>query len=149
MPRDVEAEINQLEDVYLYTLEDFQILIQKNQAHRKDAAVQAEALIENKVQDYLGLLRVKEEAVPIIHAYRKQADRWRNEELKKALALLKKDIPQEEVMERLAIRLTNKLIHVPSVALRRAAKLGQKDILASAIQLFNLHAHSCCDQNIA
>ncbi|MES2998503.1 MAG: glutamyl-tRNA reductase [Pseudomonadota bacterium] len=140
MPRDLEAEVNQLEDVYLYTLEDLQIRIQKNQAYRKEAAVKAEALIENKVQDYLDLLKIKE-AVPIIHAYRQQAERWRDEELKKALALLEKGFSQEEVMQRLAVGLTNKLVHVPSVALRKAAKLNQKEILASAVQLFDLPAH--------
>jgi glutamyl-tRNA reductase len=137
MPRDIEAEVNQLEDIYLYTLADFQTLIQKNQAYRKEAAVKAEALIEHKVRDYLDLLKIKE-AVPIINAYRKQAERWRDEELKKAFALLEKGSSQEEVMQRLAFGLTNKLIHAPSVALRKAATLNQKEILVSAVKLFDL-----------
>ncbi|MDQ8039678.1 MAG: glutamyl-tRNA reductase, partial [Rickettsiella sp.] len=138
VPRDIETEVNQLEDVYLYTLDDLQSLIQKNQSHRKVAAVKAEALIETKVQDYLDLLKIKA-ATPLISAYRQQAELWRDEELKKAFALLEKGVAQKEVLQRLAYRLTNKLIHTPSVTLRKAAILNQKEILASAMQLLGLN----------
>ncbi len=138
MPRDIETEVNQLEDIYLYTLADLQNLIQKNQSHRKVAAVKAEAMIEKKVQAYLDLLKIKA-ATPIIAAYRQQAERWRDEELKKALRLLDKGFSEEVVLQRLAYGLTNKLIHTPSVSLRKAASLNQKEILTSAIQLFDLN----------
>ncbi|BBB15426.1 glutamyl-tRNA reductase [Candidatus Rickettsiella viridis] len=138
MPRDIEAEVNQLEDVYLYTLNDLQKMIQKNQSHRKVEAIKAEALIENKLQEYLELLRLKEVA-PIIRAYREQAEQWRDQELKKAFSLLEKGLSAEEVMQGLAYRLTNQLLHVPSVALRQAATLNQQDILASIIKLFDLN----------
>jgi glutamyl-tRNA reductase len=137
VPRDIEAEVNQLEDVYLYTLHDLQSLIQKNQRHRQAAALKAEVLIETKVQDYLDGLKVTK-AAPLICAYRAQAEQWRDEALKKALLLLKKGIPQEEVVQRLAHGLTNKLIHRPTIALRHAAMLNQKEILTSAVQLFGL-----------
>ncbi|WP_218814630.1 glutamyl-tRNA reductase [Rickettsiella endosymbiont of Dermanyssus gallinae] len=138
MPRDIEAEVNQLEDVYLYTLNDLQKMIQKNQSHRKVEAIKAEALIENKLQEYLELLRLKE-ATPIIRAYRQQAEQWRDQELKKAFSLLEKGLSTEEVMQRLAHGLTNKLLHVPSVALRQAATLNQKELLAAVLQLFDLN----------
>lgn len=137
VPRDIEAEVNQLEDVYLYTLDELQALIQKNQSHRKTAAIKAETLIENKVQDYLDLLKMKE-ATPLIRAYREKAERWRDEALKKAFALLAKGVSQEEVMQRLAGGLTNKLIHAPSIALRKAASLNQKEILTFAVQILDL-----------
>jgi glutamyl-tRNA reductase len=137
VPRDIDDKVKQLEDVYLYTLADLQTLIRKNQHYRQAAALKAEELIEDKLQDYLDLQKVKA-ATPLICAYRQQAEHWRDEELKKALALLKKGIPQEEVLCHLAYGLTNKLIHTPSVVLRQAAKLNQKEILASAIQLFDL-----------
>ncbi|MES2141718.1 MAG: glutamyl-tRNA reductase [Pseudomonadota bacterium] len=137
MPRDIEAEVGQLEDVYLYTLDDLQRQIQKNQSHRKAAAVKAEEIINKKVQDYLDFLKIKE-ATPIISAYRQQAESWRDEELKKAFTLLAKGLSHEEVLQRLAYGLTNKLIHAPSVALRKAASLNQAEILASAMTLFNL-----------
>lgn len=138
MPRDIEAEVNQLEDVYLYTLNDLQKMIQKNQSHRKVEAIKAEALIENKLQEYLKLLRLKEVA-PIIRAYRQQAEQWRDQELKKAFSLLEKGLSAEEVMQGLAYRLTNQLLHMPSVALRQAATLNQQEILASLVHLFDLN----------
>ena len=130
VPRDVEASVNQLQDVYLYTLDDLQRLIQKNQACRKAAALKAEVLIEDKVQHYLDLLKVKSVA-PIICSYRLQAEDWRDDEIKKALNLLEQGMEQEEVIKRLAYRLTNKLIHTPSITLSSAAKLNQKDVLSS------------------
>ena len=131
VPRDVEASVNQLADVYLYTLDDLQRLIQKNQACRKAAALKAEVLIEDKVQHYLDLLKVKAVA-PIICAYRQQAEDWRDQEIKKALNLLAQGMTQEEVIKRLAYRLTNKLIHTPSITLSGAVKLNQKgDTLSS------------------
>ncbi len=138
VPRDIEAEVSQLEDVYLYTLDDLQTLIQKNQSHRQAAALKAETLVENKLNDYYNLLTIKEAATPIIRAYREKAERWRDEALNKALALLAKGVPQEEVIQRLAHGLTNKLLHAPSAALRQAATLKQKEILTAAVKLFDL-----------
>lgn len=131
VPRDVEASVNQLSDVYLYTLDDLQTLIQENRASRKIAALKAEVLIEDKVQHYLDLLKVKAVA-PIICSYRQQAEAWRDQEIKKALNLLEQGVAQEEVIKRLAYRLTNKLIHTPSIVLSSAARLNQKDVLSSA-----------------
>lgn len=124
MPRDIESTVNEMEDVYLYTLDDLHRLIQKNQQGRKAAAAIAEGLIEEKVQHYLQQLQVTA-AAPIICAYRQQAEQFRDAEVKKALALLKKGLTQEEVIQQLAYRLTNKLLHVPSVALNKAAQLNQ------------------------
>lgn len=130
MPRDIEPTINELKDVYLYTLDDLHRLIQKNQQGRKVAAVKAESLIEEKVQDYLQQLRITS-AAPAICAYRQQAEQFRDAEVKKAFALLKNGHTQEEVIKQLAYRLTNKLIHTPSVALNKAAQLNQQDLLAN------------------
>lgn len=128
MPRDIESGVNELEDVYLYTLDDLHQLIEKNQQCRKAAAVKAESLIEEKTQHYLEQMKIKM-AAPAICAYRQQAEQFRDTEVKKALALLKKGYIQEEVIQQLAYRLTNKLTHTPSVVLKNAAKLNNKDPL--------------------
>lgn len=138
MPRDIEAEVDQLEDVYLYTLNDLQRMIQKNQSHRMLEAVKAEAMIENKLQEYIKLLRLKE-VTPIICAYREQAEQWRDQELKKACSLLEKGLSSQEVLQRLAYALTNKLLHAPSVALKQAATLNQREKLDAVIQLLGLN----------
>lgn len=135
MPRDVESSVNELEDVYLYTLDDLHRLIQKNQQGRKAAAVKAESLIEEKVQHYLQKLQIRA-AAPIICAYRQQAEQCRDAEVKKALARLKKGHTQEDVIKQLAYRLTNKLIHTPSVALNKAAKQNQQDFLITVLNDF-------------
>lgn len=138
VPRDIESTVNDLEDVYLYSLDDLQNLIQKNQRCRKAAARKAESLIDIKVQEYLDRLKIQTAATPIICSYRQHAEFLRDEEVKKALALLEKGVDEIEVIKRLAYRLTNKLIHKPSVALTKAARLNQKEILFSAQQLFDL-----------
>ncbi|MFZ0219353.1 MAG: glutamyl-tRNA reductase [Candidatus Aquirickettsiella sp.] len=130
MPRDIESSVNELEDVYLYTLDDLHALIQKNQQGRKTAAVKAESLIEEKVHYYLEQLKIKA-AAPIICAYRHQAEQFRDAEVKKAVALLQKGYTQEEVIKLLAYRLTNKLMHMPSVALSKTVKLNEKDPINS------------------
>ena len=135
MPRDIESSVNELKDVYLYTLEDLHRLIQKNQQGRKAAAVKAESLIEEKVQHYQQQLQITA-AAPIICSYRQQAEQLRDVEVKKALALLKKGYTQEEVIKQLAYRLTNKLIHTPSVALNKAAKLNRQDLLMALVNDF-------------
>lgn len=129
MPRDIEPTVNELKDVYLYTLDDLHRLIQKNQHVRKVAALKAESLIKEKVQHYLQQLKITA-AAPLICAYHQQAEQFRDTEVKKALALLKKGHTQEEVIKQLAHRLTNKLIHTPSVALTTAAKLNHQDLIA-------------------
>jgi glutamyl-tRNA reductase len=135
MPRDIESSVNELEDVYLYTLDDLHTLIEKNQQCRKAAAMKAESLIEEKIQQYLDQLKIKA-AAPIICSYRQQAEQFRDAEVKKALVLLKKGCAQEDVIKQLAHRLTNKLIHTPSVTLSKAAKLNEKDPLARDIEYF-------------
>jgi glutamyl-tRNA reductase len=126
MPRDIESSANELEDVYLYTLDDLHRLIEKNQLCRKAAALKAESMIEEKVQHYLEKMKIKA-AAPILCAYRQQAEQFRDAEVKKALALLRKGHTQEEVIQQLAYRLTNKLTHTPSVALNEAIKLNKKE----------------------
>lgn len=136
MPRDIESSVNALEDVYLYTLDDLHTLIEKNQQCRKAAAIKAESLIEEKVQQYLQQLKIKA-AAPIVCSYRQQAEQFRDTEVKNALALLKKGHTQEEVIKRLAYRLTNKLTHTPSVALSKAAKLNETDPWAMVWNIFD------------
>lgn len=136
MPRDIETNVNELEDVYLYTLDDLHTLIEKNQQCRKAAAVKAESLIEEKVQQYLQQLKIKA-AAPIICSYRQQAEQFRDAEVKKALALLKKGCTQEEAIKQLAYRLTNKLIHTPSIALSKVAKLTEIDQWETILNVFD------------
>jgi glutamyl-tRNA reductase len=118
VPRNIEAEIAQLDDVYLYSLDDLQAIIQQNQQHRQQAAQQAEVIVEQYAARYMNTLK-ELEAVPAIRTYRAEAEKLRDAELAKALRLLQTGTAPEEALQRLANTLTNKLLHVPTVKLRK------------------------------
>ncbi|WP_027147245.1 MULTISPECIES: glutamyl-tRNA reductase [Methylobacter] len=137
VPRDIEAEVEQLSDVYLYTIDDLQNTIDQNMNSRRQAAEQAEEIIDTQVGYFLAWLR-SQGAQSTIRDYRSQAERTRDEALQKALALLKNGIPPEEVLNRLAHSLTNKLIHTPSIQIREAGENERHDLVAAAREIFKL-----------
>lgn len=137
VPRDIEPEVEQLRDVYLYTVDDLKNTIAENMNTRLQAAQQAEEIIETQVNHFLAWLR-SQGAQGTIREYRKQAEQIRDETLIKALQALKNGTPPEEALNRLAHNLTNKLIHTPSAQIREAAENERHDIVAAACELFKL-----------
>jgi glutamyl-tRNA reductase len=137
VPRDVEAEVEQLRDVYLYTIDDLQTTIDQNMDSRRQAAEQAEEIIDAQVNYFLTWLR-SQGAQSTIQDYRSQAEKTRDEALQKALGLLKNGIAPEEALNRLAHSLTNKLIHTPSIQIREAAENERHDLIAAAREIFKL-----------
>jgi glutamyl-tRNA reductase len=137
VPRDIEAEVEQLRDVYLYTVDDLQHTVTKNMNSRRQAAEQAEEIIDAQVNHFLAWLRAQG-AQSTIREYRIQAEKSRDEVLQKALSSLKNGIPAEEVINRLAYSLTNKLIHTPSVQIKEAAENERHDLIAAACEIFKL-----------
>lgn len=119
VPRDIEHEVANLADVYLYTLDDLQKIIQQNLKNRHRAAEEAEALIENKTHQFMQLLKIQD-VVPTITAYRQQAELIRDNELAKAMRSLQHGMPIENVLAEFAHTLTNKLMHEPIVELKKA-----------------------------
>ncbi|WP_411726575.1 glutamyl-tRNA reductase [Methyloglobulus sp.] len=138
VPRDIEAEVEQLRDVYLYTVDDLQNTIDQNMDTRRRAAEQAEEIIETQVDHFLAWLR-SQSAQTTIRDYRLQAEQTRDEALQKALALLKNGNTPEEALTRLAYSLTNKLIHTPSTQIRDAAANERHDVIAAAHEIFKLN----------
>ena len=137
VPRDIEAEVDQLRDVYLYTVDDLQNTIDQNMNSRRLAAAQAEEIIDTQVDYFLAWLRVQGAQSTILD-YRTQAENARDEVLQKALALLKNGTPPEDVINRLAYSLTNKLIHTPSTQIRAAAENERHDLINAAREIFKL-----------
>ena len=137
VPRDIEAEVEQLSDVYLYTIDDLQNTIDKNMNTRRLAAEQAEEIIDTQVDYFLAWLRAQG-AQSTIQDYRKQAEQSRDAALQKALGLLKSGVPAEQALNRLAHSLTNKLIHTPSTQIRAAAENQRHDLIAAAREIFKL-----------
>jgi len=137
VPRDIEAEVAQLRDVYLYTVDDLQNTIDQNMDSRRKAAEQAEEIIDTQVEYFLSWMR-SQGAQSMIKDYRFQAEQIRNESLSKALSQLKNGRDAEEVLNLLAHTLTNKLIHTPSSQIREAGANERHDLVAAAREIFKL-----------
>ncbi len=137
VPRDIEPEVAELDDVYLYTVDDLEEVIQENLRSREDAAAQAEEIIELQTTEFMGWLRSLD-AVGVIQSYRGQAERLRDEVLERASRMLAGGKPPEEALQYLAHTLTNKLLHTPSVRIRQAGYEGEAGLLEAANLLFRL-----------
>jgi glutamyl-tRNA reductase len=119
VPRDIEPEAAQLDDVYLYTVDDLGDVVQEGMDVRKSAVAQAEAIIETRVQGFMHWLEARESA-PLVKRLREQAETLRSDELQRALKALEQGKPAAEVLEALSRTLTNKLMHPPTAALSQA-----------------------------
>lgn len=137
VPRDIEPEVEQLNDIYLYTVDDLQNTINDNMDSRRQAAEQAEEIIETKTQHFLSWLK-SQGAHTTIKDYRQQADLIRQETLNKALAKLSNGTPADQVVTYLAHTLTNKLAHIPSSQIRHAGANDRHDLVAAAREIFKL-----------
>jgi glutamyl-tRNA reductase len=141
VPRDIEPEVGELEDVYLYSVDDLHEVVAENLKSRQGAAQAAEQLVSTGVEDFMVRLR-ELAAVDVLKAYRQQSERLRDDELQKAQRLLANGTSAEEVLVQLARGLTNKLLHAPSVQLKKLSAEGRLDALAMAQELFALNEGS-------
>ncbi|ALB72812.1 glutamyl-tRNA reductase [Cronobacter muytjensii] len=128
VPRDVEPEVGKLANAYLYSVDDLQSIIQHNMAQRKAAAVQAESIVEQEAHEFMAWLRAQSVS-ETIREYRAQAEQVREELTSKALAALRAGGDAEAIMQDLARRLTNRLIHTPTKSLQQAARDGDDERL--------------------
>lgn len=137
VPRDVEPEVGELDDVYLYTIDDLEEVIQEGLQSRREAAHQADEIIHAQVENFMAWLR-SQDAVSTICAYRARANEERQAALAKATSMLRQGKSAEEVLQYLAHRLTNKLTHAPTHALHQAGREGDQALLEAARLLLNL-----------
>ena len=137
LPRDVEAEVSRLRDVYLYTVDDLKSVVEHNQGLRVHAAEQAEVIIDLQVVRFMRWMRSLE-SVPAIRALRRELDALAQQEADKAVQRIRNGEAAEAVARQLAQNLTNKFAHAPSRALREADMNGTPGLIAAARQLFNL-----------
>lgn len=137
VPRDIESEVEQLRDVYLYTVDDLKNTVEENINSRQQAALQAEEIISHEVDHFQAWLR-SQGATNTIRQFRQQAETIRDEALQQALAALNSGKPTDEVLTLLAHRLTNKLIHTPSSQIKQASINERHDLINAACELFQL-----------
>ncbi len=145
VPRDIEPEVGDLDDVYLYTVDDLKNVIQDNLRSRQKAALQAEEIIDAQVTHFMDWLNSLD-AVATIRAIRDQAQSIQKEVLILAQKELQKGTDPEQILQDVTRTLSNKLIHSPSSRLRAAGAEGRSDLLSAAYELFDLdNDHSTQD----
>lgn len=141
VPRDVEPQVAELENVFLYTVDDMKNVIEDNQRSRQLAAEQAEAIIHGQVELFMRRRRAMD-ANQTIREYRTTVEQTKDFMLKKYQRQLKAGTCPEEVLEQFAHTLTNKLMHCPTAKLRQAAEDGNLDLIDAASELFDLRKKS-------
>jgi len=137
VPRDIESEVAELSDVYLYTVDDLKDIIEENVRAREDAAVDAQEIVEAGSAEFMRQLRTLD-AVNTLKAFRQHAEVIRDDEMTKALKRLQNGDDAEKVLASLANQLTNKLIHQPTVQMREASAQGRKEVMAWVAELYQL-----------
>lgn len=137
VPRDLDPAIADIDDVYLYTIDDLQKVIIEGQSNREAAAAEAHRILEDEAQRYLGIERSKEIA-PLIATLRDQGDALRREVLAQARRRLRNGADSNEVLEFATAALMKKMLHTPSVRLRAAGEEDDQAFLAAARRLFDL-----------
>ncbi|WP_442683558.1 glutamyl-tRNA reductase [Stenotrophomonas sp. JC08] len=135
VPRDIEATVGNLPDAYLYTVDDMERAVEENRRSRREAAAEAQAIIDLHVSRYLENQRATHLQAPI-RQLRAFGEATRAELLAKARQQLANGKGAEEVLEQLAHGLTNRLLHPPTAALRQAAQEGDTDLTRAAERLF-------------
>lgn len=117
VPRDIEIEVKDLEDVYLYTVDDLAGVVQTAQANRQAAVEQAEAIVDAGVQSFLHWVEQRS-TVPLIQQLNAQTDEWRAAEIARARKLLAKGQDIDSVLEAMSRGLTQKMLHGALAELR-------------------------------
>ena len=140
VPRDIEPEVKDLSDVYLYTVDDLAKVVQSGHANRQAAVAQAEVIIDAGVQSFMhwmGQRHPEHGVVPLIQQLNAQADEWRALELARARKMLARGDNVEAVMEALSKGLTQKMLHGAFAELR-TADVDSRDRASAAAQHFFL-----------
>ncbi len=135
VPRDIEGEVAQLDEIYLYTVDDLQHIVAQNIANREQAAQQAQQLIDAQIVQVTQWQQVQDK-VDVVKSYREAQAQQRDKLLAKALAQLADGQDTETVLQEFGYKLTNHLIHGPTKALAQAAQLQDNrviDILTDAL----------------
>lgn len=142
VPRDIEPEVQQLGDVYLYTVDDLAGVVQTGQANRQAAVAQAEAIIDAGVQHFMHWLELRRPAgqtgavVPLIQQLNQQADAWRATEIARAKKLLAKGEDIDSVLEALSRGLTQKMLHGPLAELRAGDAQAREQTAQTVTRMF-------------
>jgi glutamyl-tRNA reductase len=137
VPRDIEAEVGELDDVFLYTVDDLAQLVEAGMESRQQAVVEAEGIIDERVNGFLHWMQARD-AVPVIRTLRQHAEAVREAELERALKLLARTNDPGKVLEALSHGITNKLMHGPTCYLNQAEGEHHAEAVEFIRRLFDL-----------
>ena len=137
VPRDIEPQVGELRDVYLYSVDDLREIVDQNLRGRKKEARKADVIIAQAVLDYGEEVR-ELAAVDTVKEYRQQAEQAREYELNKAMRSLSRGDDPKKALEQLSRGLTQKLIHAPSTGLKKLSAAGRQDLVVHARELLGL-----------
>ena len=140
VPSDIEVEVANLDDAYLYTVDDMMGIVQSGKAARAKAAQEAESMVDEKVAEFLDWQEARQ-AVPMIRALRDEGEKARRYVLENAMKQLHKGLPPEQVLERLSHQLTNKLLHAPTRTLNKDSQ-HNPDLADAINRIYHLDEHT-------
>ncbi len=140
VPRDIEAEVGGLDDVFLYTVDDLAQVVDAGIESRQQAVIEAEEIIDSRVDGFLHWMHSRD-AVPTIRALRHHAESLRAAEVERAARLLAKGEDPQKVLDALSHGLINKLMHGPTRFLNQSDGEQQADANQLVQKLFNLNSH--------
>jgi glutamyl-tRNA reductase len=138
VPRDVEAEVADMDDVFLYSVDDLGQVVREGMDNRVAQVAQAEAIIETSVESFVHWMEGRE-LVPVIRSLRDSAERHRRHEIEKAEKALARGDDPRAVLDAMSHALSNKLLHAPTHALSHATRDERDQIARLISQLYGLH----------
>jgi glutamyl-tRNA reductase len=144
VPRDIEAAVGDLPDVYLYTIDDLTQIVEVNKSRRLMAASGAESLVDQGAEEYRRERRIAQ-GNGLMQGFRQQAMQVRDSEVERSLKALANGTDPKQALEQLAASLTNKLIHPTTAAIRDASADGRSDRLDFIQQTYGLNPSSSQD----
>ncbi len=139
VPRDIDPDANQIDNVYVYDIDDLNNVIETNLEERQREAALAEEIVVAEVRAFLRWLEVQQ-TTPTIVTLRRKYEEVKNAEVAKALAALGADDPKtRKVVEALASSILNKILHAPVTALKKdSGPLSPMELVAVVRELFDL-----------
>ncbi|WP_347555202.1 glutamyl-tRNA reductase [Robbsia sp. KACC 23696] len=135
VPRDIEPEVAQMEDVFLYTVDDLGDVVRQGNAARQAAVAEAEKIIEARVANFMQWIETRT-IVPVIRSIHQQADTMRRAELERAQKMLARGDDPMAVLDALSQSLTKKFMHGPTQALNQAIGPDREHLVQLLPDLF-------------
>ncbi len=149
VPRDIDPKVNDVENVYLYTVDDLQDIVASNLQQRAEEAKKAEAIVDQEIGQFFKWLSSLD-VTPTIVALRSRFEEVRRAELEKTLAGWK-ELPAEgeKRLDALTSAIINKLLHNPTSVLKKTGQGGRTDLYVDALRnLFELQTEESDNEEL-